>query len=508
MSRLFSLIGDSNIKRHMNPTNCRDPVMSGCQVLHCGRLAVLAESLRSVRAESNVIILACISNFVTRSEESGSIANRVDPIFREFASLIGEEATKHAGRYYLVSPPMYRKTPLWYRDGLSELMARFPVCFRELPRNVLLMSSFNNPVLDPDGVHLSAYSGLEYVQHLFDDAIRVIEALSLSLTEATAANQEATRSLQDRVVVLEKDHDRLNRDFESKVMEDLEYVLHLFDEAIRVVTALTLPLPDAISVTQEATRVLQDRVVVLEKDHERLRKELEDKSAEDSEYADFQTNLREEAFFTVSGLKRLPTGLSPKEWQEKALLDVQGVLTILMGKEYPIVFVQNGTSKRKDAPATYHVLMKNLEDSKAIRTKFGSFFLGGSGKVSRPEALKTISLQIKVTPAPYGRIVILKTLGQRYLDSNPGSSFKVVKHEARPLLKITPSAEASDRRVQTYNFVEAVRALPTNFTAEECDNIVKRISPKLHGKLRSIFSVISDDMLKKPKGQGQGDSPD
>ena len=444
MSCVFSLIGDSNIKRHMNPTNCRDPVMSGCQVLHCGRLAVLAESLKSIRAESNVVILACITNFVTRSEESGSIANRVEPIFREFASVISAEASKYAGRYYLVSPPMYRKTPLWYRDGLSEVMARFPVSFKELPRNVLLMSSFNNPVLDPDGVHLSAYSGLEYVQHLFDDAVRVIEALSMSLTEATAANQEATRSLQDRVVVLEKDHDRLSHEFEAKVMED-------------------------------------------------------------SEYADFQTNLREESFFTISGLKRLPSGLAPKEWQVRALRDVQGVLTILMGKEYPIVFVQNGTSKRKDAPATYHVLMKNLDDSKEIRTKFGSFFLGGPGKVARPESLKHISLQNKVTPATYGRIVILKTLGQRYVDSNPGSSFKVVKHEARPLLKITPSAEASDRRVQTYNYVEAVRSLPTNFTEEESDNIVKRISPKLHGKLRSIFSVISDDMLKKkPKGQGQG----
>ena len=166
MSRVFSLVGDSNIKRHMNPTNCRDPVMSGCQVLHCGCLAALAESLKSIRAESNVLILACISNFVTRSEESGSIANCVEPIFRKFASVISAEASKYAGRYYLVSPPMYRKTPLWYRDGLSEVMARFPVSFKELPRNVLLMSSFNNPVLDPDGVHLSAYSGLEYVQHL------------------------------------------------------------------------------------------------------------------------------------------------------------------------------------------------------------------------------------------------------------------------------------------------------------------------------------------------------
>ena len=443
MSRVFSLIRDSNIKRHMNPTNYRDTVMSGCQVLHCGRLAVLAESLKSIRAESNVVIKACISNFVTRSEESGSVANRVEPVFREFASLISAEATKYAGRHYLMSPPMYRNTPLWYHDGLPKIMARFPVSLKGLPRNVLLMSSFARPVLDPDGVHLSAYSRLECVQHLFDDAVPVIDALSMPLTEAIATNQEATRSLQDRVIVLKKDHDRLSQDFEAKFMED-------------------------------------------------------------SEYTNYQTNLREESFFTISGLKRLPAGLAPKEWQERALCDVQGVLTILMGKEYPIVFVQNGTSKRKDAPSTYHVLMKNLEDSKAIWTKFGSFFLEGTGKNSRPVSLKHISLQNKVTPATFERIVTLKALGKRYLASNPGSSFKVVGYQARPLLKITPAAEVSDRCVEMYNYVEAIQKLPTNFTPEECDDIVKRISPKLHGKLRSIFSVISDDMLtKKPRGQGQ-----
>ena len=44
----------------------------------------------------------------------------------------------------------------------------------------------------------------------------------------------------------------------------------------------------------------------------------------------------------------------------------------------------------------------------------------------------------------------------------------------------------------------------TNFTPEECNDIVTRISPKLHGKLRSLFSVISDDML--PRGSGRKNS--
>ena len=444
MARIFSLLGDSNVKRHMNPTNCRDrPMMSGCEVLPCGRFSVLAEALKSVRSESNVVLLSCLTNFITMSEESGSIATRVVPIFQDVASLIGEEAGQYAGRFYLISPPMYRLTPLWYRDGLPEILTKFASTFRGLPKNVLLMPSFASPVLESDGVHLSLYSGMEFVLHLFDSANSVIEALSLPLAESIKANQEAARSLEDRVVVLEQDHQRLNRDFESKF-------------------------------------------------------------AEDSEYADFQTNLREESFFTVSGLQRLPNGLSPKEWQQRAVLDVQGVLTILMGKEYPIVFVQNGTSKRKDAPATYLVLMKFLDDSKAIRTKFGSYFLGGGGPSSLPEALRKISLQNKVTPATYGRVLIMKALGARYVAANKGSSFKVIGYDPRPLLKLFPAPDAADRRVQSYNFIEAINSLPTNLTKEECSDIVKRLSPKLHGRLRSTFRVISDDMLPKKQKTSKG----
>ena len=167
-----------------------------------------------------------------------------------------------------------------------------------------------------------------------------------------------------------------------------------------------------------------------------------------SEYTNYQTNLREKSFFTISGLKRLPAGLAPKEWQERALCDVQGVLTILMGKEYPIVFVQNGTSKRKDAPSTYHVLMKNLEDSKAIWTKFGSFFLGG--KNAKPPSLKDFNIKNRVTAETKTRINILKLLAKKYRESNPDGKAQVISYDPRPLIKITPPASSTDRRTKVY----------------------------------------------------------
>ena len=110
-----------------------------------------------------------------------------------------------------------------------------------------------------------------------------------------------------------------------------------------------------------------------------------------------------------------------------------------MGREYPIVVVLNSTSKRKDAPATYHVQLTSVADSKEIRKKFGLFWLGGLDK--RPEALTHISLQIRVTPATSVRIGILKVFGRRYTSSNPGSSFQVINYDPRPILKIYPAKD-------------------------------------------------------------------
>ena len=100
----------------------------------------------------------------------------------------------------LVSPPMYRASPLWYSDGLAEVMNKFSTIFsQDRPVNLLLMPSFPTPVFDQDGVHLSPLSGLDYLFFLFDAAR---ETLATSVQEPEAAitsGSEATRVLTDRV---------------------------------------------------------------------------------------------------------------------------------------------------------------------------------------------------------------------------------------------------------------------------------------------------------------------
>ena len=251
-TRKFSILGDSNVKRHLNPVNCRDrPLMSGCQLLPCGKVSLLAETLRAVREESNVVVVSCLTNFLTQSEDAGSVTFRVDPVLREVHQIICDFATGREEVSFIVAPPMYRLVPLWYRDGMPEVLIKFSEIFRDKPFNVHLMSSFPTPDLEGDGVHLTAYSGMEFVLHLFGASGSLLEAAQL-------------------------------------------------------------PPDEASSLVSEQTRALEDRVVSLEQDHRRLNKSVEKRSAQDAELADFQENVRNESWIVVRGLARLPEGLGSK----------------------------------------------------------------------------------------------------------------------------------------------------------------------------------------------------
>ena len=115
-------------------------------------------------------------------------------------------------RDFVVCPPMYRTTPLWYLDGLSEILLQFSAIMdAERPRNLLLLGSFPNPELESDGVHLTPYSGYQYVLHLFDKTCDLIRSQKQTPEAFVISHTESLRSLEDRVVVLEKDHQRLNK---------------------------------------------------------------------------------------------------------------------------------------------------------------------------------------------------------------------------------------------------------------------------------------------------------
>lgn len=367
LSRCYSLLGDSNVQRNVNKTASRaNPLLKTAQIIPCGHLSVFSESLRMVRSESNVCVVACLSNFICSSDESqsASVSGRIEPVLSSIVETLKAVCADNPNRQYIISSPMYRVYPVWYREGLPEILIAFSQSMTpDRPPNLRLMPSFPSPAFIDDGVHLTPFSGLEYLIHLFDSSELILD------------------SLADR--------------------------------------------PEDVLMKQcESNRVLEDRVLVLEQDHQRLSKLVENKIAVDSELADFRENERNEDCFMIEGLPLIPSEIVGKPWQDLAVKHVKEVIVPLMGRDMDIIVVQNATARHEGADVKYSVRMASVQDSKAIRLKFGSFFLGS--KDGRPPQFKPYSIRNRVTPETKVRIEILKLLASRYKASNPGSKVQVL----------------------------------------------------------------------------------
>jgi hypothetical protein len=278
----------------------------------------------------------------------------------------------------------------------------------------------------------------------------------------------------------------------------LEYLIHLFDSAKDLLSCSEAAAPERIDRGSEATRLLEDRMMVVEQKQLLMSKKYELKAAVDAELACFQENVRNEVFFLITGLPRIPQGLRGKDWQDKAKEDVSRIIRALLGKDLPIVVVQNVTGRGQDSETRYHVKMEFAAHSHEIRSKFGSFFAGRVDK--RPQEFSKISISNRLTPATQVRLAIMKLLAQRYLASNPKGSARVIGYEARPMLRIVPpSGSSTDSRVKNYTFIDAVKKLPVNFTTEELQPVLKKAGNRFSGQMRSLFVVLDDDM-KLPGG--------
>ena len=279
-SRVFSLLVDSNVRTHVNKTSVRaNPQMRAAQILTCGHVGVLRATLGKIRNESNVVIISCMTNFLTDAEGPESVSQRIDPVLQDVREVLDEFCQSHQAVKVLVSPPMYRVAPVWYRQGLPEVLTTFSqTMLSESPVNLRLLSSFATPAFQSDGVHLTPYSGLEFLMHLFDGAQDLLDGLELS-SEASSAK------------------------------------------------------------TSESTRVLEDRMMALEQDHRRLNGVVDKKIAVDAEAADYRENVGFQDCFVIAGMPQLPPDLVGKPWQDQACHDAENLLNMLMCRTMDIIFV-------------------------------------------------------------------------------------------------------------------------------------------------------------------------
>ena len=168
-AQAFAFVGDSNIKNNVNKTNCRaHPNMKSAQVLVCSSLETFADTLRQVKSASDVCVVSCLTTFLIAADGPSTVSHRVEPVLQEVRGLLLEICFDNPNRHYMISPPMYRTSPVWYREGLAEILTVFSgTLSSDRPPNLHLLPSFPTPDFESDGL-LTAYSGLEFILHLFD----------------------------------------------------------------------------------------------------------------------------------------------------------------------------------------------------------------------------------------------------------------------------------------------------------------------------------------------------
>ena len=302
------------------------------------------------------------------------------------------------------------------------------------PDNLLLLPSFVSQDLLPDGQHLSPVSGLHYILHLFDQSEATVALQSCSSEVKLVAVQESVRQHDDRLSYLESRH-----------------------------------------------LGLHDSVVI--------------KTATDAEFKDWTINRSEEDWLTVMGLPRLGQML-PREWQKAARKQVNELIKIILNVnrvrlEYSVLYVGNPLRHRKTGDTVYNVRLSSVAASSRIRELFSGFFRG-ENPVSLPDHLRGVSVRNKVTLDTRIRLRILRELGKLFVESNPGSSYKVRGFDPRPLLFITPARGSADRP-RTFNFIEATTTLPTSFSDDHLAQIFAVVGTHDEGELRQKFIVITDD---------------
>ena len=86
---LFSIIGDSNVRRNMTGLNVASRgSMKTAQVIDCASIVALDAALQEVRAESEVLILAAITEFLISGGYCGTIYATIDPVLATFATKV------------------------------------------------------------------------------------------------------------------------------------------------------------------------------------------------------------------------------------------------------------------------------------------------------------------------------------------------------------------------------------------------------------------------------------
>ena len=89
LSRLFTIIGDANVRRNMTGLNIASrEAMKSAQVIDCISSTTFDTALAEVRAESTVLIVSTLTEFILSNGFCGTVHSSLDPVLASFVTTI------------------------------------------------------------------------------------------------------------------------------------------------------------------------------------------------------------------------------------------------------------------------------------------------------------------------------------------------------------------------------------------------------------------------------------
>lgn len=95
---MYTIIGDANVRRNMTGLNMASrEVMKSAEIIDCTLMSSLDASLNAVRAETTVLILASVTEFLLSSGDCGTIFSSIDPVLSSLATKLSGFSTFRPG---------------------------------------------------------------------------------------------------------------------------------------------------------------------------------------------------------------------------------------------------------------------------------------------------------------------------------------------------------------------------------------------------------------------------
>ena len=443
------LIGSSNIYRFYKLVAKNDP--KPYKMICCTNLDVWNTTIDDIRMGKGRVIISVIENLICDAmvEVTDPKARKIvmEDVVGSFLAQVKKSASENPGVKFALVQPMSRPKHTWYTELHEDMRKLYTDSIKEMGvQNVAKIDGSPgwSLVFTTDGVHLTEPAGKVFVETVIAEAEAMFNREIVDLTqdgfvgrstqEGFVGRSKEQKQIAERIVAVEKEIERLNKELIIKEREAME-------------------------------RRLQDSLVTA-----RIREEI-----------DFIANVNKEDRFVMTGLtSKVPM---PAQGEEK-IRWLNGIVGEILDKIEPdaskhIVFTSQGSRNKNYIPLV-EVRMSSKEMAMKIRKQFTA--KKRENDFGRAFIANSVTLGTRV------RIDILKAIAEHY--SSDKETMSVSAFVSRPLLHIR--SKEGGRRLGTFNFSDALARFGAELTEKELMNAYKRAGSAFKGQMQQNFVVLNE----------------